>query len=316
VIGAGTSGALNDVRIVASHPVLDGLTNSDLANWGNSVHESFGMLAGSWPSDFEVLAMAAGGGGNFTGPDGTVGYPYVLARGVIPDFCGDGALNPAEECDDGNNIDGDGCDAACNLESCIDGDGDGICDPDDLCDGDDSSGDSDGDYLCDNLDACPLDPANDEDGDGLCAGDDNCPAVPNSDQTDSDGDGAGDLCDDDDDDDGVLDGDDNCQYDHNPDQADFDGDGAGDVCDSDIDGDGVIDADDMCLPTPAGETVNENGCSLSQLCPCDGAWKNHGKYVSCNAHASEAFVEAGLMTEDEKEAWMSQCGQSDCGAKK
>ncbi len=31
-------------------------------------------------------------------------------------FCGDGIVDPSEECDDGNNIDGDGCDAFCVIE--------------------------------------------------------------------------------------------------------------------------------------------------------------------------------------------------------
>lgn len=31
-------------------------------------------------------------------------------------FCGDGILDPGEECDDGNNINGDGCDANCTIE--------------------------------------------------------------------------------------------------------------------------------------------------------------------------------------------------------
>lgn len=31
-------------------------------------------------------------------------------------FCGDGILDPGEECDDGNNIDGDGCSANCTTE--------------------------------------------------------------------------------------------------------------------------------------------------------------------------------------------------------
>jgi cysteine-rich repeat protein len=314
VIGAGTSGALNDVRIVASHPALAGLTDAALSNWGNSVHESFGMLAHSWPSDFEVLAIAAGAGGNFIAPDGTLGYPYILARGVIPDYCGDGDLDPAEECDDGNNTDGDGCDAACNIEdACTDSDGDGVCDDEDFCDGNDASGDDDLDGVCNDIDLCPTDPLNDEDGDGFCAGDDNCPSDDNPDQTDTDGDGAGDVCDDDDDNDGVPDSSDNCHYDSNPDQSDFDGDGAGDACDADVDGDGVIDADDACLPTEPGAVVDGDGCSLAQLCPCDNGWRNHGMYVRCNAHASEDFVEDGLMTEAEKDAHMSLVGQSDCG---
>lgn len=49
----------------------------------------------------------------------------------------------------------------------------------------------------------------------------------NFDQTDSDGDGYGDACD-------------NCPSDSNADQADADSDGTGDACDTDDDGDGTI----------------------------------------------------------------------------
>ena len=35
--------------------------------------------------------------------------------------CGNGVLEPGEECDDGNRIDGDGCSAACRRERCGDG---------------------------------------------------------------------------------------------------------------------------------------------------------------------------------------------------
>ncbi len=46
-------------------------------------------------------------------------------------FCGDGILDPGEACDDGNNIDGDGCSAMCTIESFC---GDGILDPGEQCD--------------------------------------------------------------------------------------------------------------------------------------------------------------------------------------
>jgi cysteine-rich repeat protein len=46
-------------------------------------------------------------------------------------YCGDGILDPGEECDDGNNIDGDGCDANCTIEPYC---GDGILDPGEECD--------------------------------------------------------------------------------------------------------------------------------------------------------------------------------------
>ena len=35
--------------------------------------------------------------------------------------CGDGVLNPGEQCDDSNVIDGDGCDSNCTLTDCLNG---------------------------------------------------------------------------------------------------------------------------------------------------------------------------------------------------
>jgi cysteine-rich repeat protein len=43
--------------------------------------------------------------------------------------CGNGKLEEGEECDDGNNFDGDGCQANCLLPAC----GDGVQDPGELC---------------------------------------------------------------------------------------------------------------------------------------------------------------------------------------
>ncbi len=56
----------------------------------------------------------------------------------------------------------------------------------------------------------------DSDGDGFPDNVDNCKGIPN-DQKDSDKDGVGDACD-------------NCPFLYNPDQKDTDGDGKGDVC--------------------------------------------------------------------------------------
>jgi hypothetical protein len=155
----------------------------------------------------------------------------------------------------------------------------------------------------------------DTDGDGILDGDDNCPNTPNPDQADFDADDAGDACDDDDDDDGVVDDADNCPLFPNADQADVDGDGVGDACDTDADGDQVIDGADSCPSTPAGAVVNASGCAIAQLCPCENAWKNHGAYVSCVAHAAEDFVAAGLITEAEKDDIVEEAAQSTCGSK-
>ncbi len=131
------------------------------------------------------------------------------------------------------------------------------------------------------------DPATDTDGDSILDNEDNCPTVPNSDQNN------------------------------------LDGDLMGDACDPDIDGDGVANGSDLCAGTPLSSVVNPtNGCSVAQLCPCNGPrgttlpWQNHGKYVSCVAHATGNFVAGGLITESEKEAIVSAAAQSMCGGKK
>jgi cysteine-rich repeat protein len=37
----------------------------------------------------------------------------------VPSTCGDGTLDPGEQCDDGNTISGDECSAQCQVESCF-----------------------------------------------------------------------------------------------------------------------------------------------------------------------------------------------------
>lgn len=70
-------GCFNASHIVATHPALVGLTDGDLSGWGCSVHEAFD----SWPGDFLVLAIAQGAGTTYTASDGTIGVPYIIARG-------------------------------------------------------------------------------------------------------------------------------------------------------------------------------------------------------------------------------------------
>jgi len=67
-------------------------------------------------------------------PNHDVGDPYIrdaLLASLADILCGNGSLDPGEECDDGNNDAGDGCSATCDIEACLDGfdnDGDGFCD--------------------------------------------------------------------------------------------------------------------------------------------------------------------------------------------
>lgn len=147
----------NDSHIVAAHPAMSTLSDAYLSNWSCSVHNSFD----NWPTNFEVMAISLGFGTEYEAGDGTVGTPYILARGVVPTKCGDAILDPGEECDDGNNTNGDGCDAACNREKC----GDGVLQGGEECD-DGNLSDGDGcDHHC-RAEVDPCAPAEDEEGEG------------------------------------------------------------------------------------------------------------------------------------------------------
>ena len=81
----------------------------------------------------------------------------------------------------------------------------------------------------------------------------------------------------------------------------------------DSDYDGVPDDHDGCLGTVVGEVVNANGCSLAQLCPCDGPWRTHGEYVNCVIQHSWEFFRAGLITADRRREAIHDAVQSNCG---
>lgn len=110
--------------------------------------------------------------------------------------------------------------------------------------------------------------AGDQDGDGVADGDDLCPAVFNpirpidsGEQSDVDGDGTGDACDDDPlpadiDGDGIPNDTDNCPYQTNPDQTDVDGDDKGDICDA---------CPDVANPTTPCAAVSSGTYTLEEL---------------------------------------------------
>jgi cysteine-rich repeat protein len=109
--------------------------------------------------------------------DETVLFDYLLTpleinelmgSGVTPSICGNNILDSCEQCDDGNVINGDGCDDSCQIE--IDICGNGIIGAGEQCDdGNMISGDG-----C--SDSCLIE-TSDSDGDGIDDIDDLCPGT-------------------------------------------------------------------------------------------------------------------------------------------
>jgi uncharacterized repeat protein (TIGR03803 family) len=89
---------------------------------------------------------------------------------------------------------------------------------------------------------------------------------------------------------------------------------------ADSDGDGVPDDVDLCPGTPVGSVVDEHGCSIDQLVPCDGPitgdrWKNHGQYVTAFNAVADSFLARGLITAEEWRALIQSAARSQCGKK-
>ena len=169
------------------------------------------------------------------------------------------------------------------------------------------------------LDPGETDPYNpDTDGDGIFDGTEKGHNVPETDGTDisaghfvpdADPSTTTDPTNPDTDGDGVLDGIEDINHDGLIDPAL----GETDPNNPDSDGDGVLDGDDQCILTGSTDAIDSKGCAITQLCPCDGKWNNHGKYVSCVSRTSELFLDEGLITQAEQDLIVEAAANSMCG---
>ncbi|MCI0746035.1 MAG: CHRD domain-containing protein [Verrucomicrobia subdivision 3 bacterium] len=89
----------------------------------------------------------------------------------------------------------------------------------------------------------------------------------------------------------------------------------GQILPVDSDRDAVPDFRDVCPDTASGDSVTAEGCSVEQLCPCAGPWKNHGEYVNCvKAVALNLLLEERISAEDYDQL-IRAAAKSDCGKK-
>lgn len=208
------------------------------------------------------------------------------------DFDGDGILDSMDLCPTtprGESTNLDGC-----SQSEIDTDGDGVVNSNDACPGTaqgsivDANGcsesdvvdnDADGDGVVDTYDACPStivgstvdqngcsDAQLDIDGDGVANTRDQCPGTSSGAEVSYYGCSASQG---DEDLDGVLNVDDDCPGSwfvdkDNPPETSNGCDGMLESQDDDDDGDGLVDTYDECPDTPAGQSVDAQGCTAAQ----------------------------------------------------
>ncbi len=278
-------------KIWADNSVDDIVVNghSTGVSFGPAGYTGPGVDFGTWPSAWyragsnTVTVEVYNGFGSGGNPDGLlVSTNAFTTPSVCEELCGDGVHEAFEECEDGNQVDGDGCSATCVIES-IDHDGDGVTAADGDCDDADAAVFPGAAELCDGVDNdCDGTlPANelDTDLDGLtgCKGD--C--------DDSDASvlpGAAELCDGlDNDCDGSVPGDeDDGDSDGSPACADCDDadasvlPGAPELCDGlDNDCDGQVPADEL-----DGDSDGHSACEGD--CDDADADRNPGATEVCN----------------------------------
>lgn len=114
--------------------VMDNLLNSNDGEEWDTLNLDINIPANV--TSLTIQALSEDNDPPVYGPEGEIegdpaSFAWIAAGlSIVNPYCGDGVLDTNEECDDGNNIDGDGCQANCVNPYC----GDGILDPGEDCD--------------------------------------------------------------------------------------------------------------------------------------------------------------------------------------
>jgi hypothetical protein len=137
---------------------------------------------------------------------------------------------------------------------------------------------------------------------------------------DADGDGVGPCNDCDDNDSSTYPG-----ADELCDSKDNDCDGVVPADEFDADGDGYKECEGDCNDLNAsinpdayeapGNAVDEDCDGSLGACNPNAYWKNHGQFVRCVAHETDALIEAGILTQEEGDELISSAAQSEVGKK-
>jgi len=76
---------------------------------------------------------------------------------------------------------------------------------------------------------------------------------------------------------------------------------------------------DRCPGTPLGEEEDAQGCSVSQLCPCEGIdgvpWAGPGEYRTCVEMVSTEFVTEEVFDQARADELVAEANASECGDK-
>jgi len=202
--------------------------------------------------------------GNDVGGDGCTNC-------IVDPYCGDGEIDAGEECDDGNNDNGDGCNEFCYDEFC----GDGVVQsPEECDDGNNDNGDGCNEFCYDEF--C---------GDGVVQSPEEC-----DDGNNDNGDGCNEFCYDEFCGDGVVQSPEECDDGNND-----NGDGCNEFCYDEFCGDGVVQSPEEC---DDGNNVDGDHCSAiceaeewcgdgevtgSETCDTalEGEWEHKCREVTC-----------------------------------